>query len=72
MKTYILSTNINTFSDVIRLRKTFNSWKPIIKWTVDLHDWERVLKVVSNQDLSIEDVVFKLEKAGFEGKELDH
>lgn len=55
-----------------RLGKIFNSWQPVIKWTVDLHDWERVLKVVSRQELSIDDVVFKLKNAGFEGKELDH
>ena len=44
----------------------------ILRWTVDMHDWERVLKVEAAPDLSPLEVEQILGQFGYQCSELDH
>lgn len=42
----VFRTNLQTPEDVEEISITLNSIKGIIDWSVDLDDWEKVLRVV--------------------------
>lgn len=71
VKTHILCTNLKTLYEVERVAPYLNAHKSVLRWSIDLHDWERVLKVISTSDLSIDAISDILSFAGFVGKELD-
>lgn len=48
MSVFIFVSNINTEQDVNRVKPVFNNHEAIIKWSVDLTDEEKVLRVVTN------------------------
>ncbi|MEP1093711.1 MAG: hypothetical protein ABJG78_01300 [Cyclobacteriaceae bacterium] len=41
----ILSTSIATMYDVNRVSWYFDGHEKILKWSIDLQDWEKVLKI---------------------------
>ncbi len=67
----ILKSNIKTKQDVEKVNQVFSQLKCIRRWTVDLDDWERVLKVESYV-LSCENIAVILKKNGYECSELNH
>lgn len=67
----ILKSNIKTREDVQKVHQAFNQLKYIQRWTVDLDDWERVLKIESFV-LSCDNIAAILEKIGYECSELNH
>ncbi|MEQ9404865.1 MAG: hypothetical protein RIM99_14835 [Cyclobacteriaceae bacterium] len=69
---HILSTTINTLHDVMDVSEILDDHEAILRWSIDLHDWEKVLKVVSTDDLTLSDVRRLVNMKGFEAKELNH
>lgn len=67
----ILKSNIKTKKDVEKVNQVFSQIKHIQRWTVDLDDWERVLKVES-QILTCENISVILQKFGYQCSELSH
>lgn len=67
----ILKSNIKTKKDVEKVNQVFSQIKHIRRWTVDLDDWERVLKVES-QILTCENISVILQKFGYQCSELSH
>ncbi|MEP0984074.1 hypothetical protein [Ekhidna sp.] len=67
----ILKSNIRTTSDVEKIEHAFSQLKCIQRWTVDLDDWEHVLKIESYM-LSCQNIAVILEKIGYECSELTH
>lgn len=67
----ILKSNIKTKNDVEKVSQVLSNIKCIQRWTVDLDDFERVLKVETFV-LSCENIADLLEKAGYECSELNH
>lgn len=41
----VFRTNLQTHEDVESISATLNSIKGIIDWSVDLEDWEKVLRI---------------------------
>ena len=70
LNVHILRTTIKNRLDVERVANYFNNEDEILRWTVDLYDWEKVLKVVATRALEIEEVIQLLKKAGYSGQEL--
>ncbi|WP_436515427.1 hypothetical protein [Ekhidna sp. To15] len=67
----ILKSNIKTKRDVARVNQVFSQINSIKRWSVDLEDWERVLKVESTI-FSCENIAVILERFGYECSELNH
>lgn len=67
----ILKSNISTPGDIRKVDHAFSQLHCIKRWTVDLDDWEHILKVESYV-FSCENIAVILKKVGFECSELDH
>ncbi|MEO9483636.1 MAG: hypothetical protein ABJG47_09335 [Ekhidna sp.] len=67
----ILKSNIKTRKDVEQVNQIFSQMKYIQRWSVDLDDWEHVLKVESSI-FSCENIAVILEKFGYQCSELNH
>jgi len=60
----IFKTNVESEYELHKLRKSFNSYIPQVKWDIDLFDCDRILRVDSTQDLN-ETIVKLFNKLGF-------
>lgn len=67
----ILKSNIQTKNDAKIVNEVFEQIKSIHRWSVDLDDWEHVLKVESYM-LSCENIAVILSKFGYQCAELNH
>ena len=67
----ILKSNIRTKKDVEIVNQVFSKIDAIRRWTIDLDDWERVLKVESFI-LSSQNIAVILERFGYKCSELNH
>ena len=67
----ILRTNIETEYDVEKVQEVFSQLIAIKEWTIDLDDWEKVMKVSSSR-FSYSDITAILKKLGYSSCELDH
>ncbi|MEQ8905926.1 hypothetical protein [Ekhidna sp.] len=71
INTLILKTNIRTTADVEKVSQAFSKLNCIKRWTVDIDDWEHVLKVEVYM-LSYKNIAVLLDRIGYECSELDH
>ncbi|MEO1256611.1 MAG: hypothetical protein AAFY41_17215 [Bacteroidota bacterium] len=71
LKVWILKSNIRTEADVAKVAKSFKQ-KPILKWSIDLHDWEKVLKIQTRSEVKFERVMSWVRTLGFKCAELNH
>ncbi|MEM7297184.1 MAG: hypothetical protein AAF391_02835 [Bacteroidota bacterium] len=67
----IFKTSIRSKEDLQKVSPFMDSYEGIKRWTIDLDDWEKVLKVES-QGLELIDVEILLAGLGFECSELTH
>lgn len=67
----ILKSNIKTKRDVARVNQVFSQINSIKRWSVDLDDWEHVLKVES-AIFSCDNIAVILERFGYQCSELNH
>ncbi|WP_462251894.1 hypothetical protein [Ekhidna sp.] len=67
----ILKSNIKTKKDVAIVNQVFSKINAIRRWTVDLDDWEHVLKV-ETFILSATNISVILEQFGYKCSELNH
>lgn len=73
-KTRILlfTTNLMHEYDVHRISQKLDRLNYIFKWTVDLFDWERVLRVETNDRTMKVKIKSVLKKAGYYCNDLNH
>ncbi|WP_296381956.1 hypothetical protein [Winogradskyella sp.] len=71
LKVHIFKTNIESNLDVDMIQLLFSSNRSIIKWSVDLEDIDRVLRIESNKTLSDNDIISQLKLIGFSCEELE-
>ena len=65
MPSYIIvySTNIYNSTDFIILSNTLASFSPILEWTIDLTDSDKVLRIETSRDITTF-LIAELEKLG--------
>ena len=66
----IFKTNIQTECDKQRIRHTLDALDNIQHWNIDLHDVDRVLRVVSGI-LTPDQIISVIKRHGFECAELE-
>lgn len=67
----IFKTSIRSKEDVQKVAPHLDHHECITRWTMDLDDWEKVLKVEA-QGLDLIDVEIMIAGLGFECSELTH
>ncbi len=72
LNVHILKTNVKNRLDLEAITIPLNTHRSIVRWSIDLQDWEKVLKVVGTNGLRLEEIVGLLRGKGFFGKALDH
>lgn len=64
MEVLIFATNINHSADIIRISAALNSVEAIIRWTVDLDDCDKVLRIEAAYNIT-EQIESIITRAGY-------
>ncbi|WP_341215493.1 hypothetical protein [uncultured Wocania sp.] len=64
-KLLILKTDIKTREKVRIIESFLNNHSRIIKWSIDIEDIDKVLKIEVNYNLEEEDLINQIKKIGF-------
>ncbi|MFY0714063.1 hypothetical protein J1D01_10330 [Seonamhaeicola sp. NFXS20] len=70
IRIHILKTDINTKVAINTIKLLFKSHPGIIKWSVDLEDIDKVLRVETNQTLDKNDIIEQVSAKGIYCEEL--
>lgn len=70
MSIYILVSNINTREDVKQVEIQLKPYREVLKWTIDLSDDEKVLRVVT-AELQCRDVIRLVRDIGFDCHQME-
>ena len=70
MRLFILKTNIRNKKQVNQLKPVFESYAQIRRWTIDMHDIDRVLKVETSEDIEKEEMIQMILDQGINCEEL--
>ena len=66
----VFKTNIQTECDKLRIQNILDSLDSIQQWNIDLHDVDRVLRIVSDT-LTPEQIISIVKRRGFDCTELE-
>ena len=69
IKCLVLRTSLVNKTDVERISPVMNDHPDILEWSVDLENWEKVLRVECT-GLGIHEVQYLLKEAGFYSNEM--
>lgn len=72
VRTLVFRTSLFDEIDLWRAEIVLNNHALVQRWTVDLEDWEKVLKVEAFAGCTYEDISRKIRGLGYECEELDH
>lgn len=72
MNLLIFRTDIETKEKVETVKPFLNNHSNIVKWSIDLEDIDKVLKVKFTEDLSEKDVIKEISTHGFNCDVLDY
>ena len=70
MKLFILKTDIKAQWQVNKLKPVFQKYEHIARWTVDMDDIDRVLKLETNVDAEQQDMIKLVQDQGIYCEEL--
>ncbi len=65
----VFKTNVFSEDDLMKIAELLGGEPNIFKWSIDTEDIDHVLRIES-KDLSVQEVIFKVEAAGFLCNEL--
>jgi hypothetical protein len=68
----VFKTNIQDENDIRRAEFILNNHYSILRWTVDLQDWERVLRIEAAANFRHDEVERLLSSLGYKCSELMH
>jgi hypothetical protein len=69
MEVFVFKTNINGIHHIEKLKTYFNNRDEILRWSVDMQDIDKVLRVEAESD-NPSDIINIVQTAGFECEEL--
>ena len=72
MKVLVLKTNIKSELKKKKIEHHFNNHKSIYKWSIDLEDIDKVLRIEACHKLPQKEVLNLISAAGFSGEELTY
>ncbi|TXG38932.1 hypothetical protein [Seonamhaeicola maritimus] len=68
---HILKTEAKTKLAVNTIKLLFNSHPGIVKWSIDLEDIDKVLRVETTSSLTMEDIIDQVKARGIYCEELE-
>ncbi|MEQ9168040.1 MAG: hypothetical protein RLO12_17395 [Fulvivirga sp.] len=72
MEILVFKTSINSYSDIQNIAKSLNNHPQIQEWSVDLDDYERVLRIKAMDRSSKLGIAECIRAFGFDCEDLDH
>lgn len=70
VKCSVFSTSLQNKNEVMKLADSLDNIGDILEWSVDLDDWEKVLRVVS-KELTAEQIIQILFERGVTAREME-
>ncbi|WP_196889322.1 hypothetical protein [Aureivirga sp. CE67] len=71
MKLFILKTDIKTEEKVKKVNDLFQNDSEILKWTFDMEDIDKVLRIEASDNASMNAVIGRIKTLGFNCSELN-
>ncbi|MEM6830607.1 MAG: hypothetical protein AAF551_08810 [Bacteroidota bacterium] len=68
----VFATDLMSRYDVQKVTRQLNKIDSILRWTVDLFDWERVLRVEVQNLKSAQEIKTILRSRGYQCEDLNH
>ncbi len=72
MVIFVFKTNLENSKHIQVISKMLNDHPKVLKWSVDLDDWERVLRIEVKDDCTEQEIVECIHALGFVCKGLDN
>lgn len=72
MKVLVFRTSLKTEDDINRIKPILESFTKILEWSVDLEDWESVLRIVTSNPNIENTISARLRGIGYDCEDLDH
>lgn len=72
MKILVLRTSLKTKTDVKQIKPILESFSEVLKWSVDLEDWESVLRIETSDNKIKNILSARLRGIGFFCEDLEH
>lgn len=70
MNVLVLRTNIESSSSLTHLEEAFSSYRSIHRWTVDLEDTDRVLRIETSGVIREREIIEIVNDLGYECQDL--
>ncbi|NVK63885.1 MAG: hypothetical protein HWE22_04830 [Flavobacteriales bacterium] len=71
MEVLVLKTNVTSKQKAEQLRAVFDNHQSIEKWSVDIEDCDKVLRIEAQNGFGIKEAVALMQLQGFYGNELE-
>lgn len=68
----IFITTIETPLDSLRVGRVLDKHQHVQKWSIDLDDWEKVLKIEADSELNLAEARQLIIEMGYVCEEMDH
>ncbi|MGB5982997.1 MAG: hypothetical protein WBG46_12710 [Nonlabens sp.] len=71
MHILVFRTSIATKKAVAATASFFNEHPDIMDWSIDLEDWENILRIESKDDIDVENLIQHIYTLGYSCEELE-
>lgn len=72
MTILVFKTSLSTKEDVNHIGAVLNNHPQILAWTVDLDDWENILRIETKDCASMDGIMESIQLLGYDCEDLDH
>lgn len=72
MEVLVLASNVNCACSVEKIRSSLNEHQKILRWSVDLDDCDKVLRIEALDGFAEQDAIALIQAEGFVVQELDY
>lgn len=72
MEVLVLATNVNCACGVEKIGSSLNEHQKIIRWSVDLEDCDKVVRIEALDGFAERDAIALIQAEGFIGKEFEY
>lgn len=68
----VFKTSLMKSKHVLAISSSLDNLPSVLSWSVDLEDWERILRIEATDQSSAHEIAASIKALGFECEELDH
>ncbi|PIQ48212.1 MAG: hypothetical protein COW03_11200 [Cytophagales bacterium CG12_big_fil_rev_8_21_14_0_65_40_12] len=68
----VFKTSLMNRKQIQAISPSLNDHPSVLSWSVDLEDWERILRIEATNQSSAHEIAASIKALGFECEELNH